>query len=121
MIGLLLGTAWLCFAITLFVLIQIRLRGLDELELTKVTQKETAPHLSVIIPARNEQSNIETCLGGLLQQTYPTQALEIIVVDDHSTDETAVIVRELMDAHSQIRLVEAGSLPEGWKGKSYAC
>jgi chlorobactene glucosyltransferase len=47
--------------------------------------------------------------------------LEIIVVDDHSTDETATIVRKLMAGHSQIRLIEAGSLPEGWKGKQHAC
>ncbi len=121
MIGLLLGTAWLCFAVALLVLIQIRLRVLEALELTIVAQENTAPHLSVIIPARNEQSNIETCLQGLLQQTYPIQALEIIVVDDHSTDETAAIVRKFMDTRSQIRLIEAGSLPEGWKGKSHAC
>jgi chlorobactene glucosyltransferase len=121
MIGLLLGTAWLCFAVALLGLIRMRLRVLEELELPKVTQEETAPRLSVIIPARNEQSNIEKCLRGLLQQSYPAQALEIIVVDDHSTDETATIVRELMNSHSQIRLVEAGPLPEGWKGKQHAC
>ncbi len=121
MIGLLLGTAWLCFAVALLAFIRMRLRVLDELELNKVPQLETAPRLSVIIPARNEQSNIENCLQGLLGQTYPKQALEIIVVDDGSTDETAAIVRKLMDTHSQIRLVEAGSLTEGWKGKSHAC
>lgn len=121
MISLWLGTAWLCFAVALLLFIRLRLHVLDELELTKVTQQDTAPRLSVIIPARNEQSNIATCLQGLLGQTYPKQALEIIVVDDGSTDETSAIVRKLMDTHSQIRLIEAGSLPEGWKGKSHAC
>ncbi len=121
MIGLLLGTAWLCFAVALLVLVRMRLRAFEALELTKLAQRDSAPRLSVIIPTRNEQSNIGTCLQGLLGQTYPKQALEIIVVDDGSTDETAAIVRKLMDTHSQIRLVEAGSLPEGWKGKSHAC
>jgi chlorobactene glucosyltransferase len=121
MIGLFLGTAWLCFAVALLVLIRMRLRVLEELELITVVQQDAVPRLSVIVPARNEQSNIETCLQSLLHQTYPVQALEIIVVDDHSTDETAVIVRKLMDSHSQIRLIEAGPLPEDWKGKSHAC
>ena len=121
MIGLLLGTAWLCFAVALLVLIRMRLRVLEELELTNVAQQEIAPRMSVIVPVRDEQSNIETCLQGLLGQTYPMQTLEIMVVDDHSTDDTAAIVRKFMDTHSPIRLVEAGPLPEGWKGKSHAC
>ena len=121
MIGLLLGTAWLVFAVALFALIRMRLRVLEELELPIVAQQETAPRMSVIVPARNEQSNIETCLQSLVQQTYPAQALEIIVVDDHSTDETAAIVRKLMASHSQIHLIEAGPLPEGWNGKQHAC
>jgi chlorobactene glucosyltransferase len=121
MMGFLLGTAWMCFAAALFVLFRMRLRVLEELELPIVTHQETAPRMSVIVPARNEQLNIETCLQGLLRQTYPTHALEIIVVDDHSTDETAVIVRKLMASYSQIRLIEAGPLPEGWNGKQHAC
>jgi chlorobactene glucosyltransferase len=121
MIGLILGTAWLFFAVALLVLIRMRLRVLEELELPPSEQLHPAPRVSVIIPARNEQSNIKTCLQGLLGQTYPARALEIIVVDDHSTDETAAIVRKLKDSHPQIRLIEAGPLPEGWKGKSHAC
>jgi chlorobactene glucosyltransferase len=121
MIGLMLGTAWLFFTVALLVFVRMRLRVLEELELPPVEQLQPAPRVSVIIPARNEQSNIETCLQGLLGQTYPAHTLEIIVVDDHSTDETVAIVRKLKDSHDQIRLIEAGPLPEGWKGKSYAC
>lgn len=50
-------------------------------------------HITVVIPARNEAANIENCILSLLQQTYPKELLEIIVVDDHSTDDTAAIVR----------------------------
>lgn len=49
--------------------------------------------LSVIIPARNEANNIADLLQGLMTQTYPAHLLEIIVVDDHSTDDTAAIVK----------------------------
>ena len=121
MIGLLLGTAWLFFAVALLVLIRMRLRVLGELELTIVIQQDAAPRVSVIVPARNEQSNIETCLQGLLGQTYPAHALEIIVVDDNSSDQTAAIVHKLAESHAQIHLIDAGQLPEGWKGKQHAC
>lgn len=48
--------------------------------------------ISVIIPARNEEKNIGVLLQGLQEQTYPARLFEIIVVDDHSTDNTAQIV-----------------------------
>jgi cellulose synthase/poly-beta-1,6-N-acetylglucosamine synthase-like glycosyltransferase len=50
--------------------------------------------LSVIIPARNEEQNIENCLQSILQNNYPKHLLEIIVVDDHSEDNTANIVKK---------------------------
>lgn len=49
--------------------------------------------ISVIIPARNEQQNIRQCLESVLAQDYPRALLEVIVVNDHSTDETENIVR----------------------------
>ena len=48
--------------------------------------------ISVVIPARNEQGNIGACIDAILGQVYPLELLEIIVVDDHSTDDTAQIV-----------------------------
>ena len=50
--------------------------------------------ISVIVPARNEEAVIEQCIVSLLQQSYPKELLEIIVVDDHSTDGTAGIVKQ---------------------------
>jgi cellulose synthase/poly-beta-1,6-N-acetylglucosamine synthase-like glycosyltransferase len=49
--------------------------------------------ISVVIPARNEEAAIEQCIVSLLQQSYPKELLEIIIVDDHSTDRTAGIVK----------------------------
>lgn len=61
--------------------------------------------ISVIIPARNEERNIAALLEALNQQTYPADQLEIIVVDDHSTDKTTEIVAQF--AHVKlIRLKE---------------
>jgi len=61
--------------------------------------------ISVIVPARNEAANIEACLQSLLSQNYPVNLFEIIVVDDHSEDDTAVRARALHD--DRIRVVTA--------------
>ena len=50
--------------------------------------------ISVIIPVRNEEENIFHLLTRLSQQSYPDELVEVIVVDDHSTDDTASIVRQ---------------------------
>jgi len=52
-----------------------------------------AKTVTVIIPARNEQSNIGACISSLQQQSYPSSLLEIIIVDDHSTDDTSGVVK----------------------------
>lgn len=80
-----------------------------------------APFLTVIIPARNEASNIERCVNSLLNQSYPDDKYKIIVVDDNSEDHTAAIVRKIQADHPRLHLAEAGKLPEGWTGKNNAC
>jgi cellulose synthase/poly-beta-1,6-N-acetylglucosamine synthase-like glycosyltransferase len=74
------------------------------------------PAVSVIVPARNEEASLKTCLDSLLAPT--SVAFEIIVVDDHSTDRT----REIATSFSgqRVRVVEAGTLPPGWTGKNNA-
>lgn len=54
-------------------------------------------HITVLVPARNEQQNIRNCLESLLAQDYPTQLREFIIIDDHSEDQTAAIVKEYED------------------------
>jgi len=76
-----------------------------------------APHtlhtsISVLIPARNEEANIRTCLDSLARQTFPPGLLEIIVIDDHSSDRTAAIVKEF--AASSPFKVSCLSLAEGF-------
>ena len=77
------------------------------------------PLVSVLIPARDEERNIGRCLESLLRQDYPR--LEILVLDDESSDRTAEIVAQLAAGHPQIRLLRGQPLPPGWHGKTYAC
>jgi chlorobactene glucosyltransferase len=74
--------------------------------------------LSVIIPARNEPDTIATVVRSVLGSNY--EPLELIVVDDRSTDGTASIVQEL-GADKRLRLIRGDELPEGWYGKPWAC
>jgi cellulose synthase/poly-beta-1,6-N-acetylglucosamine synthase-like glycosyltransferase len=66
------------------------------------------PHtfISVIIPARNEEDSVGACLDSLLAQDYPPGLWEVIVVDDHSTDRTAAVVREKKDPHIRLLSLE---------------
>jgi chlorobactene glucosyltransferase len=69
------------------------------------------------VPARNEAANIRRCVEALLAQTYPN--LEVIVLDDRSTDATHEILRELAaDPHLQV--LKGAALPPGWAGKPHA-
>jgi cellulose synthase/poly-beta-1,6-N-acetylglucosamine synthase-like glycosyltransferase len=61
---------------------------------------------TVIIPARNEAANIKACVDSILAQEYPTDAFEIIVIDDFSEDETAFIVQAMSQQFPQVRLLQ---------------
>jgi|GEM_PF-76838 chlorobactene glucosyltransferase len=77
------------------------------------------PLVSILIPARNEARSIVGCVESLLGQTYPR--CEIVVLDDHSEDETAALVSELAARHPTVRLLHGKPLLPGWHGKAYAC
>jgi cellulose synthase/poly-beta-1,6-N-acetylglucosamine synthase-like glycosyltransferase len=71
---------------------------------------EADTRFSIIIPARNEAENIENCLLSVLQQQYPSHLFEVIVINDHSTDETEAIVRSLQPTNSNLRLLNLSDL-----------
>src|SRR5712691_12340513 len=76
----------------------------------------SGPLVSVIIPARNEARNIERCVRSVLATQY--SPVEVIIVDDRSTDGTAEIVEPATG--KQLRLVCGSELPDGWFGKQWA-
>ncbi len=74
------------------------------------------PLVSIIVPARDEEHDIEQAVTGLLAQTYPH--LEVIVVNDRSVDATGAILERL--AHPRLTVITGEEPPSGWLGKPWA-
>jgi hypothetical protein len=75
--------------------------------------------VAVLIPARNEELNIGACVESALASRGV--GVEVLVLDDASTDRTAEIVRNIALRDGRVRLIEAQELPKGWNGKQHAC
>ena len=73
--------------------------------------------VTAIVPARNEEAVIAACIASLASQP---EIGEILVVNDQSTDGTASVVKSLLGKVPNLRLLEAGGLPDGWVGKNHA-
>lgn len=108
-------TPWIGLA--LFLVLRVRLpRKL----LPRTGGAESATLVSVVIPARNEERSIGTCLESVCASDYPD--FEVIVVDDRSDDATAEVARSVARNRARrVLVVEGDELPEGWFGKPWAC
>ena len=94
---------------------QKTLSRIDDLRL----QLNDVPLVSVLVPARNEEHRVlADCIHSILDQDYGR--LEIIAVNDHSTDATGAILESLARADARLRVIEGEEPPAGWLGKAYA-
>lgn len=76
------------------------------------------PSVSVLVAARDEAWGVEACVRSLLALDYPD--LEIIAVDDRSTDATGAILERLAAMDPRLRVMHVAELPQGWLGKNHA-
>jgi hypothetical protein len=111
--------AWATPWIVAPLVIAIRARYSRSLDDESPTPPAPAPLVSVIIPARNEARNVGDCLRTVLASTYP--ALEVVVVDDHSTDDTHAIATRIAHDDPRVHVVANPDLPPDWFGKQWAC
>lgn len=110
-IALLLSLAY-CFVIRLYV------KGWSELPVFNVPEGFTPnTSISILIPARNEEQNIESCIQSILNQKYPPALFEIIIIDDHSTDQTVARIQTIAD--QRIKLLSLSDHINEKEGKSF--
>lgn len=109
--------AWACLGLALLPLGL----GLWNLLLFRMPKKlaRTGISVSILIPARNEEATIAAAVDAALASTGV--AVEVVVLDDHSTDRTASIVQAIAARDPRVRLEAAPPLPPGWSGKQHAC
>jgi chlorobactene glucosyltransferase len=116
---LLLSALVAVLSVGMFVLFEIAVARAGNVEPLKESEIDgVLTKLSVVIPARNEEEDIEEALRSVLDQKGVE--LQVIVVNDHSTDKTGEIVRRLADTKPRITIVENPPLMQGWLGKPNA-
>ncbi len=81
-------------------------------------QEESLPSVSIVIPACNEGDTMTPALESILNLDYPN--LEVIVVNDRSTDHTAEVLEKIKSRHPDLSIYTLTELPPGWLGKSHA-
>ena len=117
--GLLLALIWLVPAL------QLALHFSEVADLTQPewnpSQDSPLPSLTIVVPARNEEAEIEAALRSLLQLNYPQY--QIVAVNDRSTDQTGAIMERLAAepaSAGKLRVIHVRDLPSGWLGKVHA-
>ncbi len=108
----------LCVLLVNFLFNQYLYKDISKFKLSDKIIKDP-PLVSILIPARNEEANIERCIRAFLKQDYPN--LEILVLDDNSTDSTYDIVKKISDKNRNVKVFKGRPLPQGWLGKNFAC
>jgi cellulose synthase/poly-beta-1,6-N-acetylglucosamine synthase-like glycosyltransferase len=101
-----------------FILVVHGTRSLVRLDKVRAELEGPWPAVSIIVPARNEERDIEAALESLLHLDY--ERLEILVVNDRSTDDTGEILNRLAAKDRRLSVVHVEELPPGWIGKNYA-
>src|SRR5256885_14841785 len=77
--------------------------------------EERAPHVTIVVPAKDEGAKIRECIAAAMAQDYP--AIDLIAIDDRSTDETGQVLDQLASEYPQkVRTIHIpnGPLPAGW-------
>jgi len=105
---------WVAFGIELV----IGSRSIRFLKDVPSSKRLPIPKVSIIIPARNEEKHIQEALQSVINQDH--KSLEIIVINDRSTDQTGTILTRMEKANPKLRVLQITELPPCWLGKNHA-
>ena len=112
---------YLAWFILSFIVLQFLVALINFLFAEKMNTPWTGdlPLVSILVPARNEEHNIEKLIRSVIEQNYSN--FELIVCDDQSEDRTAEIVQKFIQSDQRIQLIQKSELPDGWLGKNHTC
>jgi chlorobactene glucosyltransferase len=79
---------------------------------------KAVPHVSIIVPVRNEEATIDVCVASLLRQDYPD--FDVTLIDDGSSDATPHLLAAWARRDQRVQVHRVDQLPDGWAGKSHA-
>lgn len=108
-----------CCAAISFLTLAVTLRNLRLFREPKAPCTPRDDLVSVCIPCRNEELNVEHVVACVLESRH--RPIEVLLYNDDSTDATADIIADLADTHTEVRLIPSSPLPGGWCGKQHAC
>lgn len=101
--------------ISYFTLLLVFQTGWDKSISKSLKKSESLNSLSVVIPVRNEQATISSLLKGIIEQNYPKEDYEIIVVDDHSEDKTIEVIEATLNQYPFLKITITPSVGSGKK------
>ncbi|MGA9290177.1 MAG: glycosyltransferase family A protein [Anaerobacillus sp.] len=111
-------TIYTCILVGFLIWTIINSLFMPRLSDTKLTRDEDGL-VSILIPLRDEEQNVKDLVQSLKQLTYAN--IEIILLDDHSTDNTLKLLLQTTKSDSRFNVVQGLELPNGWTGKVFAC
>jgi cellulose synthase/poly-beta-1,6-N-acetylglucosamine synthase-like glycosyltransferase len=119
-VEIIIKSATIFFAIGYFLIVFDIVRGWIKIKNPEEIKDKHITKVTVIIPARNEEKMIGHCIGDIIKQNYPHELLEIIVIDDHSSDRTAEVVQQI--EYSKLKLIRLKADPalNSYKKKAIA-
>ena len=100
--------------------IQMIIFGIAAFRARYHTDLSFKPRVAIIIAARNEESKIQRCLDSIARLSYPPDLLDVVIVDDRSTDNTASLIRGYTAKHSHMKLITALPGSGNLQGKTNA-
>jgi glycosyltransferase involved in cell wall biosynthesis len=111
---------WGGITFSLFVHFLIVLMNFFILKDLKIDSSDASEEkVSMMIPMRNEQKNVNEVMSSVLSSKY--KPMEVLVADDHSEDETFPLLLSWTWTHPELTFLKVDVLPQGWTGKNYAC
>ncbi len=112
-------TATICIAAFISALdLALGIKKMTRLSSISPLKSEKTPMVSIIVPACNEEKNVEQAMRTLLHQDYVNY--EVIAVNDRSIDRTGDILSKISTEEPRLRVIHIEKLPEGWMGKIHA-